>query len=163
MIADIEKRAGRAANLEFKEAARLRDELRWLEATELMVGTDHMARQAEVERKAGRYAGQRKFGTAANLPPQGTARNRPRKPTDADMGPHNWRRGRQTALCRQGGRSTGQKTATRRYGSRPRGSPGRHRYFPPPRTPRPKVGTWKKGGRGRRGQTQVQPALAKQG
>ena len=31
------------------------------------------------------YAVERKFGRAANLPS-----TRPRKPTDADMGPHNW-------------------------------------------------------------------------
>ena len=72
-----------------------------------------MARQAEVEREAGRYAGERTYGSAANLPagvgrstagrPPGTtgvprsalsARSPnaggPRKPGDADMGPHNF-------------------------------------------------------------------------
>ena len=37
------------------------------------------------EAVAGAYAGERKFGRAANLPS-----TRPRKPTDEDMGPHNW-------------------------------------------------------------------------
>jgi mannose-6-phosphate isomerase-like protein (cupin superfamily) len=51
----------------------------------LAVGDDPLARQEEVEATAGAYAGERKFGRAANLPS-----TRPRKPTDADMGPHNW-------------------------------------------------------------------------
>ena len=36
-------------------------------------------------RRPASYAGERPFGRAANLPS-----TRPRKPTDADMGPHNW-------------------------------------------------------------------------
>jgi excinuclease ABC subunit B len=44
-----------------------------------------MARQMDIEATAGSYAGERPFGRAANLPS-----TRPRKPTDADMGPHNW-------------------------------------------------------------------------
>ena len=77
-----------------------------------MLGADPMARQAEVEREAGRYGGERKYGDAANLPAgsagsgggrggrssagraPATARSPaaggPRKPTDADMGPHNF-------------------------------------------------------------------------
>ncbi|MDE2577466.1 MAG: excinuclease ABC subunit UvrB [Hyphomicrobiales bacterium] len=84
-LADLEKRMREAAaNLDFEDAARLRDEIKRLEATELALADDPMARQAEVEADAGRFAGARKYGSAANLP------TRARKPTDADMGPHNW-------------------------------------------------------------------------
>ena len=72
-------------NLEFETAARLRDEIKRLQATELAIADDPMARQSEVEDRAGRFKGERTFGNAANLPP-----TRAHKPTDADMGPHNW-------------------------------------------------------------------------
>src|SRR3712207_9291729 len=60
-----------AANLEFEEAARLRDELKRLQATELAVSDDPLARQSDVEREAGKYGGSRKYGRNANLPPKG--------------------------------------------------------------------------------------------
>jgi len=85
-LADLEKRMRDAAgNLEFETAARLRDEIKRLQATELAIADDPMARQSEVENRAGRFKGERTFGNAANLPP-----TRAHKPTDADMGPHNW-------------------------------------------------------------------------
>ncbi len=73
-----------AGNLEFEEAARLRDEIKRLQAVELAVGDDPLARQADVEAMGGAYAGERKYGRAANMP------TRAHKPTDADMGPHNF-------------------------------------------------------------------------
>ena len=45
------KKSGKAAeNLEFEEAARLRDELKRLEAVDLAVSDDPLARQQAVER-----------------------------------------------------------------------------------------------------------------
>jgi excinuclease ABC subunit B len=85
-IAELEKRMKEAAgNLEFEEAARMRDEIKRLQSVALAVGDDPLARQADVEATAGAYSGERPFGRAANLPS-----TRPRKPTDEDMGPHNW-------------------------------------------------------------------------
>ena len=85
-IAELEKRMRQAAgNLEFEEAARMRDEIKRLQSVALAVGDDPLARQMDIEETAGSYAGERPFGRAANLPS-----TRPRKPTDADMGPHNW-------------------------------------------------------------------------
>ena len=85
-IGDLEKRMREAAaNLDFEEAAHLRDEVKRLQAVELAIGDDPMASQSEIEDRAGAFAGARKYGSAANLPS-----SRPHKPTDEDMGPHNW-------------------------------------------------------------------------
>jgi len=85
-LSDLEKRMREAAaNLDFETAARYRDEIKRLQAVELAIGDDPLARQQEVEDQAGAYAGTRKYGSAANLPA-----HRPHKPTDAEMGPHNF-------------------------------------------------------------------------
>ena len=172
-VADLEKRMrAAAANLEFEEAARLRDELKRLEATELMLGADPMARQAEVEREAGRYGGERKFGAAANLPAgmagsgggrggrssagraPATARSPadggPRKPTDADMGPHNFGGG-EGKPAGGGGLEAGMRG---RKPSLDEMGPGREEApaggdFVRPERPDPGVSNWRKG-RGRR-------------
>ncbi len=57
-----------AADLNFEEAARLRDEVKRLRKTELAVVDDPTIKQRHVEYKAGSYAGAKKYGDAANLP-----------------------------------------------------------------------------------------------
>ena len=56
-----------AADLEFEEAARLRDEVKRLRETELAISDDPMARQTDIEDRAGAFAGQRKYGAAGNV------------------------------------------------------------------------------------------------
>ncbi len=69
VLGDLETRMREAAaDLNFEEAARLRDEVKRLRATELAVVDDPTAKQRTVQNKAGAYAGTKKYGDAANLP-----------------------------------------------------------------------------------------------
>src|ERR1700734_3755765 len=69
VLGDLETRMREAAaDLNFEEAARLRDEVKRLRATELAVVDDPTIKQRGVASKAGTYAGTKKYGEAANLP-----------------------------------------------------------------------------------------------
>ena len=77
-----------AANLEFEEAARLRDEVKRLQAVELAIGSDPMASQREVEgRRPGGYGGDAEIRPRRPTCPR-TARTSRRT---TEMGPHNFR------------------------------------------------------------------------
>jgi excinuclease ABC subunit B len=78
VIAGLEKKMKEAAaDLEFETAARLRDEVKRLRETELAVADDPLARQADVEERAGAFAGERKYGPKANVPANNKRRGSP--------------------------------------------------------------------------------------
>ena len=85
-----------AADLNFEEAARLRDEVKRLRATELAVVDDPTIKQRGVVARGGGYTGKKKYGDAANLPAQldkaaaragSRFKSKARKPTLDEMGP----------------------------------------------------------------------------
>jgi excinuclease ABC subunit B len=69
VLGDLETRMREAAaDLNFEEAARLRDEVKRLRATELAVVDDPTIKQRGVVARGGGYTGKKQFGEAANLP-----------------------------------------------------------------------------------------------
>ena len=90
-IQDLEKRMrDAAANLEFEEAARMRDEIKRLQETELAIADDPLARQTQVDDKTGGFQGTRKYGSRGNLPKdeaKANSKSKVTKPSLGAMGP----------------------------------------------------------------------------
>ncbi|KZL14804.1 excinuclease ABC subunit UvrB [Pseudovibrio sp. Ad37] len=91
-IEDLEKKMREAAaDLDFEIAARLRDEIKRLQETELAIADDPMARQTSVAQQTGGFGGKKKYGAAGNLPKaeadKADAGSKVHKPRLGEMGP----------------------------------------------------------------------------
>jgi excinuclease ABC subunit B len=106
-----------AADLEFEEAARLRDEIKRLRQMELAIANDPLARQYELEserssRPEADSANEDQRSSRAERGSENSPLTRPHKPTLAEMGPHN----REIPLKkRRPPRSKGGKPGTRAH------------------------------------------------
>ena len=117
-----------AADLEFETAARLRDEIKRLRETELAIADDPLARQTDVEDKAGAFRGERKYGGAP------TDRAAPPASPLAQARGSGWRSRRPSVPSPLGGEGQGEGDPLRRP---PASSASTSRCSPPSRRPPP--------------------------
>ncbi|MDD7910231.1 excinuclease ABC subunit UvrB [Pseudovibrio exalbescens] len=113
-IEDLEKQMREAAaDLNFESAARLRDEIKRLQETELVLADDPMARQSALGDKVGAYDGDKKYGASANEPP---SKSKAQKPKLGEMGPGtDLSKPKGASTDKKRGRSSGGRPGTRTY------------------------------------------------